>query len=763
MLRRLRTASSLSSQVLLLLIVCAILLTAAPVRAAWRVMLGEADIAAAGAPVDARGISLIDVLATATALGIRAEVTESALTVVDSSGEQFNTMQGSLSLTSSSRTIPLSSAAIVANGNAFIPLEAVAELAGLAVNIDPAAQRAVLSRAAAYSGMPYVLLESSAEGWQSFTLPKESGSANVQPSMDNARSMRVKGPSLPPSHQALRMGLGLGYAQGGNLGLELTAHGRVRGMGVSFGTMLTQGADGLQLANGRISLLDNEFGWSAEAGRLFTDLRGSANGLRYSWRAGEQRWPSLSLYIKDSRSGDSPTVLAYRDEFSFGRNALLGGEVGSDGSAMLKGSFHAGGLRTCFYGRSMPGPDDGMGAYASYSFGRGFAIFGGASSSGAGDERIGLRTLSLRLPVKRGIDLYLERLWSDSHGTNQKVDSATISLPVGRLRFMTRFESRDMSFLRAAFPYLDTRESRQLTTSAFYLADPRLSFDYRVCNRWRENSGAEAWEELVSTYRLSNRTQLQVTSAFPDLMDSDRLKLRLRHSLRDGLAVTLDYGRLSSYQGRNSGCGERGFTFMLRWGWDLDTPTRGGRIAGRVTDQLGKPLAGAIVKVGSYRARTDREGCYAVADLPTSSYEVDLDEASIPANYKNRARSQKVAIDSRTSETIDFSLLPLHSIGGVVYLDNDNDSRFSQGEGVPAAVVYLDGFPTATDETGSFAFFNVEPGRHVVKLDAARLPVGFSIAGLEEMIVELTPNEPVTGLEFQVARHDKPVIYQTTR
>lgn len=764
MLRRHWTASRPGNRVLPLLIICAVLLTAAPVRAAWRVMLGDADLTTAGAPVDSRGIPLIEVLANAPALGIRAEVNGPVLTVTDPSGEEFSVAHGSLSLTSQSRTIPLPAAAIVANGMAFLPLETVAGLAGLAATIDPAAQSAVLSRAAACLGIPFVVPEASAEGWLAFTLPKETDAAKGQSfAEDNERMVHIKGPSLPPLHQSLRVGLGLGYVQGQNMGLELTAQGRLRGRNLSFGTLLTQGANGFELTNGRVSLLDDEFGWSAEAGRLFTDLRGSANGLRYSWRAGEKRWPSLSLYIKDSSAGYSTTALAYRDEFSFGKNLLLGGEFGSDGSAMLKGSFQIAGLRACFYSRSMPGPDDGMGAYASYSLGRGFSIFGGVSSSGSGDDRIDLRTLSLRVPVRSGIDLYLERLWSDSRGTTQNVDSATVSLPVGRLRLMTRFESRDTSFLRAAVPYWDVNESRQLTTSAFFLADPRLSFDYRVCNRWRENTGADAWEELLSTYRLSNRTQIQLTSAFPSLADPDRLNIRIRHVLRDNLALTLDYGRLSSYQGRGSGPGERGFTFMVRCGWNLGTPTRGGRIAGRVTDQLGKPLTGAIVKVGSYRARTNSEGSYEVANLPPASYDVNLDEASIPANYKNRARPQRVAIDSRTRETIDFSLLPLHSVGGVVYLDHDNDSCFSQGEGVPAAVVYLDGFPTATDDKGNFAFFNVEPGKHLVKLDSARLPAGCSISGLEEMVVDLTPNEPVTGLEFQVARHDKPVIYQALR
>ena len=68
----------------------------------------------------------------------------------------------------------------------------------------------------------------------------------------------------------------------------------------------------------------------------------------------------------------------------------------------------------------------------------------------------------------------------------------------------------------------------------------------------------------------------------------------------------------------------------------------------------------------------------------------------------------------------------------------------------------MDGFPTSSGENGSFGFYNVAPGKHVIKLLVDHLPEGYGPASPTEIEVTMKPDSPITGLEFRLVRRERP-------
>src|SRR2546426_7181065 len=120
----------------------------APARAgsSWKILLEGGEITGPCAPISAGRFPTVNILAVAPALGIHATVSGQAVTIVDSHAVEWHARNGSLSLDSAGKTMPLSSSVRVLGGAVYLPMDAVADLAGLQLDLDSKGQRAELSR-----------------------------------------------------------------------------------------------------------------------------------------------------------------------------------------------------------------------------------------------------------------------------------------------------------------------------------------------------------------------------------------------------------------------------------------------------------------------------------------------------------------------------------------------------------------------------------------------------------------------------------------
>jgi hypothetical protein len=114
-------------------------------------------------------------------------------------------------------------------------------------------------------------------------------------------------------------------------------------------------------------------------------------------------------------------------------------------------------------------------------------------------------------------------------------------------------------------------------------------------------------------------------------------------------------------------------------------------------------------------------------------------------------------------EHVDLQVIPLNVIRGRVYLDGNHNGRWDEGEGIPNAVVAVNGSVTATTASGSYAFYNQPPGRYTIRLDVQRLAKGLAPASPAQLAAELTPDDPLIGLDFTVEKKEMPVIMREIR
>ena len=103
---------------------------------------------------------------------------------------------------------------------------------------------------------------------------------------------------------------------------------------------------------------------------------------------------------------------------------------------------------------------------------------------------------------------------------------------------------------------------------------------------------------------------------------------------------------------------------------------------------------------------------------------------------------------------VDLQVIPLNTICGRVCLDRDRNAYCDEDEGIPNAVVAVNGAVTATSATGAYAFYNQPPGRYKIRLDVGRLPKGLAPASPAELDIELTVDYPLLGVDFKVEKKD---------
>lgn len=734
-----------------------VLALGAPAHAAWSVVRDGANLTGAAAPLERAGTVCVNITALAPLLSLQAQVRDGVLTVTDSRGTTWRGTQGTTSLTSKTgATLSLRMPLLLQGSQAYLPVETVAEFAELIATSDSATQTITLARIEAQPSF------SELADWKEFVVEKTAEERAQHTAMLGTERLEVLPLNQPAANGALRLNAGVGYVEGADWGVDLTGAGTIAGNALEFSGLFTQGDRGLRLEGGRMALTDST-GVTAELGDVYSDLWGSTNGLLLRPNTHQGDTTAFGVYFP-SRSGSLDTpVLSYRDEFRLLPQWLLGGEVSTNGAYFLKTRYQASRLGLHGYLREMPDDDgDGHGVFATYDLGRGWSLYGGMSWSGDTTTST-WRNLSLRVPLVRGVDLALEHSRNEEQDRSNTVNAAMLSLGVGPANLLIRHQWGDSSstFGDPFMVRLFDNRYRDLMTSTTYFVNSRLHFNFQTTTRWEADGSRSGNQEIVSSYRLSPRTDLQVISDFPHLTTSDSLRLRVAHQLQPDLALTAEYGQIAPYQQSIDGeSGDHGFKVMLRRQFSIKTPAAGGTVHGRVVDQLGQPIPSAIVSVHSYQARTDAQGNYQMAHVPAGRYAVKLDEASLPANYQNRDARKAINVTNNTAVEADFHVIPLRAVTGVVYLDRNGNGIADPDEGVGNVVLHLNGFATATNDDGSFGFYNLAPGEHTVRVDKERLPRDLAVAVPDTITVTLQPDRSVTGVIFRLIKQEKPIIFQ---
>ncbi len=242
---------------------------------------------------------------------------------------------------------------------------------------------------------------------------------------------------------------------------------------------------------------------------------------------------------------------------------------------------------------------------------------------------------------------------------------------------------------------------------------------------------------------------------------------RLTHTLANGSSVTARY-RFSAAP--SSGVASTKL-FYLEYGLPLRLPTGRlhipGKVSGRVMDsETNRPVAGALVRVGSQAAVTDREGKVSFAGLTPGEYRVSLASETSLANAAV-VGNPVVRIDSLRHDAPSFSLAVSRAskVKGIVRqfaiartaIADAADSLVESGplEGITVALIgSRDTLYRTTAVDGKFLFGEV-PGGNWTMLVTDDAPVAFRY---ERQSVQVTTSPgKEADVEFRLVPRHKQV------
>lgn len=567
--------------------------------------------------------------------------------------------------------------------------------------------------------------------------------------------------TLPRQRDTMRLSTGIGYLQGADWGGDVSGAGKVNGMQTDVNAFFTAGQMGFQWRSGRVSIFGPDGTWRGEGGDLYSDLRGLARGARVSWVNGHKWTPSVSLYLP-ARAGapSAATVLAYRDRFQLLPRLRMGGEVTSDGAAFLQGQYSQPRLNLTAFYRFTRGAISGhdKGVSGAVDLGQGIAVTGAVRLSNAvGDSSNQWQLASFRLPLARQASVTIERSWWNASFDDGSTNALTLQLPVGKVRINHRLQWGRTDYRQRAVPFGFDR--RQVQSAASYTPGTWGSVNYQQSTQWFEDGRVQEWDELTSMLQLGRQTTAQLGTAFPDIFDPRRFRARITQRLSPTLLFEAQYGRLSAFQMRRAFDGEQSRVMLtFRKTSQVESPARGGDVRGRAIDQLGSPVSGALVRLGPYSTITGDDGEYRFARVPNGRFELTLDKDKLPAAYAWDETPTPLTVTRHSRERIDLQVIPLTAIRGRVYLDRNRNGHFDEGEGIPNAVIAVNGSVTATSATGTYAFYNQAPGRYTIRLDVQRLPKGLVPKSPAALDVELAAHGPLRGIDFTLEPKAMPII-----
>jgi hypothetical protein len=706
------------------------------------------------------GLTFVDLTALAPAIGLLINVRQDQIAFRNRIGEEWIGRVRENILIGPRRMI--ARGPVLTHGSSvYTTVDDAIEISASGIVVEKAAEVIRAGRAAVAREQ-----QPTGDGWKEFTLEKteeeKEAYANIYAPKSRSNGTNLPNVTGPPSRDDLWLQLSQGYVQGADFGTDINGSGNLAGFQTNFWAQTTQGPNGLELLTGHMSLRDPSTGWEVQGGDLFSDIWGWARGARFRWNAGDRRSPAVSYYAQARQRGVGRHVFTYSDRFTVNRWMSLAGEVATDGSAMGRFSLRSGRFHITPFYRATPGEDSSRGVYGAFPLFKGASLFGGFTRSQTTLGSREWKSLGLRVPLKRKVSLTLERTFSDSPSNLSAISALSASFPIGKIRFYGRYQVRDTEIRRDRFGFLPMMNRNHEFLSAFgYYAGRRLNIQMQTTSRWRRDGAIDQWQQVVGTYQASNKTVLEFFTILPTATTPNQSRIRLTRQISKTLALVTEWGNVSPYQGIEADPEERRLKIMIRKQWPISTRTRGGDIQGVVRDSLGQPLQNVLVRLGDYGSLTDDSGGYRFQRVPDGTFQLRVDEASLPADYAVLKPAQEVEVGVRSDVRIDFSVTPLRVIQGRVCWDKNDNRQCDPDEGLSRVPIYLGRRITATREAGIFMFHNLSPGRHTVrlKLGAARAKEWIALSPTE-VDVELEFGLASRRIEFLLKKKTKPVVYQ---
>jgi hypothetical protein len=625
--------------------------------------------------------------------------------------------------------------------------------------MHPFADVVVLLWLSAHAGTATAASATADAPLRTFVVPKDPA-ARGDENTELLRELHTIAPHPPEAASSHLSGLaGLGYVQHADWGAEVGAAGAIGGLDLQLDSLITYGNQGAQFDHGTASLADPMRNWRVDAGDLFSDLRGPVRGGRFTWRVTNRWQPSLAIDTPRPGSLDQRTLLVYHDGFRAGPVGV-DGELAQDKSFFLRSrlsTLKRFDVETSYRRGFAPVELRDAGVQIGFRMWKNVSVSAGTFRSDRPADRNDWRTFAVHVPLSHLFGLTLERAFTHTSQSSDVLSAAMVDVHAGSLLFFHRYQWGRSDFLD---PGLGPLDREQLQSMASYSVSPRVHFTVQMASQWLAADRAENWLEWQSDVRLTRRTNLQVAVPLVGSFDAGRVRVRLDQGLPNRFSVFAEYGRPSSYQSIEIGAEQPRFKLMLRRSWTVATPSPSGDIRGQVIDYIGRPVAGARVRLGPYSVDADVDGNYVFSHLPRGEFDLSLDPDLLPADYAWDGRSRRVSVTPSTHAIVDLVVAPLNAIHGRVFVDKNGNGRFDPGEGVAGAVVMLEDRVTATDADGAYDFYNVLPGPHTVRLDAARLPAAFESKAASSLAVELRDDRPVTGVDFVVVARVKPVVWK---
>ena len=153
-------------------------------------------------------------------------------------------------------------------------------------------------------------------------------------------------------------------------------------------------------------------------------------------------------------------------------------------------------------------------------------------------------------------------------------------------------------------------------------------------------------------------------------------------------------------------------------------------------EETDEPLGNVLVTLENGKtAFTTSVGNFIIRNVSPGKHRVEIDKNTAPKNLVQKAPfSYTVIAEEGKENSVQFVFYAPRSITGKVYVDDDNNKKFTRGEGLGDVKLIYDDKVVIADKDGSYVFRNLPVGEIKIIVDKNSIPADCK---LEEGIITI--------------------------